>query len=93
MDVEHLHGRQLVEHGAGREAAGERFEAGTQRDVKAVGDERDEDVGLDALFEVMVDRAQAEVILEVLEGGLDLDQLNVELPQAGWVLPPQPIRR
>jgi hypothetical protein len=30
-------------------------------------------VRLDALLEVMVDRTQAEVILEVLEGGLDLD--------------------
>jgi hypothetical protein len=80
VDVEHLHSCQLVEYCAGREASGERFEAGAQRDVKAVGDERDEDVGLDALLEVMLDRAQAEVILEVLEGGLDLDQLDVELP-------------
>jgi hypothetical protein len=68
-----LHGCQLVEHGSRSEAASERFEPGTQRDVEAVGEERDEDVRLDALLEVMVDRTQAEVILEVLEGGLDLD--------------------
>jgi hypothetical protein len=37
----------------------------------------------------VVDGAQAEVVLEVLEGRLDLGQLDVELPQVGRVLPTQ----
>ena len=54
-----------------------------------VGNERDEDVCFDALLELVVDGAQAEVVLEVLEGRLDLGQLDVELPQVGRVLPTQ----
>src|SRR5262245_65429783 len=42
VDVEHLHACQLVEDRPGREAAGQRFEPGTQRNVEAVGNERDE---------------------------------------------------
>lgn len=38
-------------------------------------------MGLDALFELMENGAQLEIVLEVLEGGLDLGELDVELPQ------------
>ena len=89
VDVEHLHGCQLVEDRPGREAASQRFEPGTQRNVEAVGNERDEDVCFDALLELVIDGAQAEVVLEILEGRLDLGQLDVELPQVGRVLPTQ----
>ena len=58
---------------------------GAQRDVQAIGQEGDEDVRLDALLELMVDRAQLQIVLQVLEGGLDLDELDVELPQLGRV--------
>ena len=34
VDVEHLHGCQLVEDRPGREAASQRFEPGTQRNVE-----------------------------------------------------------
>ena len=34
-----------------------------QRDVQAVGQEGDEDVGFDALFELVVDRAQLQIVL------------------------------
>src|SRR6516165_2310813 len=33
--------------------------------------------------QLMVDRLQLQIILEVLKGGLDLDQLDIELPQLG----------
>jgi hypothetical protein len=44
MHVEHLDGGELVEHGPGGEAGGERLEPCAQRDVQTVGLEGDEDV-------------------------------------------------
>ena len=49
--------------------------------MQTVGDEGDEDVGLDAVLKLVVDGPQLQIVLEVLEGGLDLDELDVELPQ------------
>jgi len=40
---------------------------------------------LDALLELVVDRAQLQIVLHGLEGGLDLDELDVEPPQLGRV--------
>ena len=68
-DIEHLDVGELVEHGARREAAGERHEPGAQRHVQAIGHEGDEDVRLDAALQLMIDGAQPEIVLEVLEGG------------------------
>ena len=44
---------------------------------------------LDALFALMVDRAQVQVVLHGLEGRFDFDELDIELPQLGGVLPAQ----
>ena len=79
--VEHLHGSELVKHGPRREASRHRFEPCAQRDVQTIGQEGDEDVRLDALFELMVDWAQLQIVLHGLEGSLDLDELDIELPQ------------
>jgi hypothetical protein len=57
MDVEHLHGGKLVEHGPRGETFGQRFEPCPQRDVQTIGQEGDKDVGLDALFKLVLDRA------------------------------------
>jgi hypothetical protein len=54
--------------------------------VQAVGQERYEDVRLDALLNLVVDRAQVQIILHGLVGGLDLDELDVEPPQVGGIL-------
>src|SRR6266849_9257215 len=42
VDVEHLDGGELVEYGPWSKAGGQRLKLGTQRDVKAVGQEGDE---------------------------------------------------
>ena len=39
--------------------------------------------------ELMVDRAQLQIILHGLEGSLDLDELDIELPQLGGVFSAQ----
>src|SRR5215471_18755351 len=44
VDVEHLDGGKLVEHGPRGEPGGQRFELGVQRDVKAIGHKGNEDV-------------------------------------------------
>src|ERR1700687_6415316 len=85
MHVEHLDGGELVEHGPGGEPGGERLEPSAQRDVQTVSQEGDEDVRLDTVLELMVDRAQVQIVLHGLEGGLDLDELDVEPPQLGRV--------
>src|SRR5580658_8882738 len=70
-----------------REAGRQRLEACTQRDVQAVGQEGDEDMRLDAVLELMMDRA---LVFHSLEGGLDLDELDIEPPQLRR-LPPSEI--
>jgi hypothetical protein len=67
MDVEHLDGGELVEYGPRSEAGSERLELGAQRNVKAIGQEGDEDMRFDAVLELVVDWAQLQIVLEVLE--------------------------
>ena len=54
--------------------------AGDYKRLQAIGEEGDEDMGLDALFVMMVDRPDRQVALQGLEGLLDGDELNVILP-------------
>src|SRR5882672_11317439 len=67
----------------GVRAGRQRLELGAQRDVKAIGQEGDEDVRFDAVLELVVDRAELQIVLEIFECGLDLDELDIELPQMG----------
>jgi hypothetical protein len=57
-----------------------------QGDLKGVGEEGDEDVGLDAPFVLVEDRADREVALQVLERLFDRDELDVVLPEDRRVL-------
>jgi hypothetical protein len=81
MDVDHLHSGKLLEHRSGSESGGQIAEAAAQGHVQAVGQKRDEDVSFDAPFELVEDRADAQVALEVLEGLLDLNEFDVEFPE------------
>src|SRR6266700_4229391 len=83
VDVEHLDGGEDIEHGSWGEAGGHGPESGAERDVQAIGQEGDKDVGFDALLQLMMDRAQLQIVLQCLERRLDFDELNVELPQLG----------
>ena len=44
---------------------------------------------LDAALQLVIDGAQPEIVLEVLEGGFDLGELDVELPQLSRLAPAQ----
>ena len=70
MDIDHLHGGELCQRAAGGEAGSEAVQASGQGDLQAVGEEGDEDVGFDAPFVVMEDRADREVAFEGFERGL-----------------------
>src|SRR6516225_1143597 len=85
VDIEHSDSSEFVEDGPRSEAARQRPQPRPQGDVQAVGQERDEDVRLDATDQLMVDRPQLQIVLKILKGGLDLDQLDIELPQLGRV--------
>jgi hypothetical protein len=76
IDVDHLHGGELLEHGSRRKPRGERLEVPPKRHVQAVSQERDEDVRFDAPLLLMEDRADREIAFERFEGRLDFDQLR-----------------
>jgi len=72
MNVDHLQSGKLVEDGtwgeAGRLWSGEILQGYEQ----AIGDERDEDVRLDARFELVEDGADGKIVLQLLERLLHL---------------------
>ena len=56
MQVDHLDGGKLFQHAAWRQSRRQRVQAPRQRDVQAIGQEGDEDVGLDARLALVKDR-------------------------------------
>ncbi len=56
-----------------------------QDDLNAVSDERDEDVGFDAVFALVIDRPHRQIAFQLFEGGFDFAQLQVELPELGGI--------
>ena len=79
MDVDHLQGREFFDHAAWSEARRKRVETSPQRDVEAVGEECDEYVRLDALLELVKDRADGEVSFEDLEDLFDRDERDLTM--------------
>jgi hypothetical protein len=78
VDIEHSDSSEFVEDGPRSEAVLPAAAAAPQGDVQAVGQECDEDVRLDATDRLLLDRPQLQIVLEVLKGGLDLDQLDIQ---------------
>ena len=86
VDVEHLDRGELFQHGSGREARRGGAESLAQRDVEAVSQKRHEDVRLNAVFPLMINRAQREVAFEVFERLLNLRELQIKFPERGGIL-------
>ena len=74
VDVDHLHGLELFEDRPGGEARRQGAQALLEGDVQAVGDEGDKDMRLDAVVELVIDRPDREVAVQLLEGLLDLGE-------------------
>ena len=85
MHIEHLHRRELLHHLPDGEAGSMRAQVGLQGDMEAVREEGDEDMRLDPRGQLMEDRPDGELALQVLEGCLDFDQLEIRLPDPGRV--------
>ena len=86
MDIDHLHGRELLQDRPRRQPRRSRSGQVLQGDVQAVGDEGDEDVRLDPRLCAMEDRADGQIVLQFLERLLDLGELHVVAPQRGRIL-------
>jgi hypothetical protein len=86
MDIDHLDGGELFERAARRQAWRHGMKPARQRDLHAVGQEGDEDMGLDPLLVLMEDRADRQVALEIAEGLFDGDELDVVLPELGRII-------
>ena len=87
MNIDHLDGSELLESTARGQSRRQRMQATLQRDLQAISQERHENVSFNSLLPLMVDRAQSQIALEVLEGFFHLHQLGVELPEPGRGLP------
>lgn len=85
VDIDHLDGSELLQHGTGRQAWGQMTQSRTQGDLQAVGEEGDEDVGFDSVLELMKDGTQSQIVFEGFEGGLNFHQLDVKLPELGGI--------
>lgn len=81
VDVEHLHSGKLLEHGSWSQAASEGFQTGLEGNLQAVIKERDKDVGLNAVFELVVDWTNGQVTFEFSESLFDLRKLEVVFPK------------
>ena len=66
MHVDHLHGRKLLQHAARRQPRRQRMQAPRERDMQAIGQEGNEDVGLDAGLELVKDRPDGKVAFDVV---------------------------
>ena len=86
MHIDHLHRGELLQHRARGQPRSQGLEPLLQGDLQAIGDEGDEDVGLDAIVGLVVDGADRQIAFQLLEGLLDLGELNVVAPQCGGIL-------
>jgi len=75
VDIEQLERSELVQDLPHGEPGRVGPEVRPERDVQAVGEEGDEDMGLDPGWQLVVDRPHGEVPLQMFEGRLDLNQL------------------
>jgi hypothetical protein len=66
MHIEHPHGGELRKHAARGEPRGQRLQLLAEHHVQAIGEKRNEDVRLDAAFQLMKDRANGQIALEIL---------------------------
>ena len=81
IHVDHLHGAEFLQHRPRGQPRRQGTQALLEGDKQAIGDERDEDVGLDAMIELVVDGPDRQIALELLEGLLDLGELDVITPE------------
>ncbi len=73
INVHHFDRSQFLQHGFGRQTRGVDGQAGLQCHRQAVRQERNEDVRVHAILELVVDRPNRQVALEALENGFNFE--------------------
>jgi len=72
LDVDHLDGSELFEHGSGCQPRRQRLQPLFQRDHQAVGEEGHENVGLDAGLQLVMNGPNRKIVLQFFERPLDI---------------------
>jgi hypothetical protein len=83
VDIEHLDGAEFIDQFAHRQPWRFESEFVAQARLHAVCQERDEEVGLDPVFALVINRAYCQVVLQAFESCLYFHQLEVKLPEFG----------
>jgi hypothetical protein len=86
MDIDHLDRGKFFERAARGQPGRQGVEAARESDLHAVGQESDEDVSFDPPLVLVEDRTDCEVAFEIAEGLFDGDELDVILPELGWII-------
>ena len=84
-DVDHLNGREFVQHSGGCQTRCLKTKPVLQRDLQAVGQKRHQHRGVHAMFQLVVNRADPQFAFQRPEHRLNLRQLDVAGPQDGWI--------
>jgi hypothetical protein len=66
MDIDHLHGGELFQDTTRGQPGHEGMKAALERDLQAVGQERDEDMSLNPTLVLMEDRTDRQIPLRFL---------------------------
>ena len=86
MDIDHLDGSKFLQDAPSSQARSQAVQAMLQGDIKTIGEEGDEDMGLDPAFILMKDRADRQVPLQIFEGLFDRYQLDIIFPEKGRII-------
>jgi len=73
VGIEHLQGRELLDHRVHRQPRGVAPQLLFQGDLQAAGDEGDAAMGPHAAVHMVVDRSHGQIALQVLERRLHLE--------------------
>ena len=80
-NVERLDGREFLQYGSGTQSGRMHLQAVLQRRHQTVRQKSYQDMRLDTMFQLMVNRPNAQVAFQSLERRFDLHQLHVAIPQ------------
>ena len=69
-----------------RQSRRQRLQPLFQRDQQTIGQKRNESMGFDSGFELVIDGTDRQIVLQLLERLLDLDQLQIEPPQMAGII-------
>src|SRR6516225_3252452 len=88
-NVEHLDSRELFQNRSRRQSRSSEAQFVTQSCVEAKSQERNKNMGFDALLELVKDRSHSQIAFEIFERFLDLGQQDIKLPELSGIFAAQ----